>query len=115
MRILVFSLMTVLMVSTSFVQTSAAHVCHDSEKSASVLLQTDAGSDCEHASEEHDACCADLAMRHCSSGSVLFVGQPSFIDTALMSTPLKVDAPIDTSIRIKHSSTLFRPPITTAE
>lgn len=114
MRVLVFSLVTVLFVSMSFIQTASTHNCHDSETTVPALLQTDVGSGCEHESKDHASCCADMTMRHCSSGSLLFVGQPSFMGTASTSTPLRVDAPIDTSIRVKHSSTLFRPPITIA-
>lgn len=114
MRILVLSFMIVFLASMSLGQTAGAHACLDSEKSQTVLLETGIDSNCEHENSDHKSCCTDLAMRHCSSGSVLFVGQPSTMAAAPLTSPFKVEAPIDTAIRAKHSSTLFRPPITTA-
>jgi len=38
----------------------------------------------------------------------------SSVNAAAVNLSAKVDAPVDTSIRAKHASNLFRPPIITA-
>jgi len=107
-------LMTVLLVSMSFSQTAEAHACHDnSQMQHSMMYEADTN-DCEHETQKHNSCCADMTIRHCSGGSVLFVGQSSSVNAAAVNFSTKVDAPVDTSIRAKHASSLFRPPIITA-
>lgn len=107
-------LMTVLLVSMSFSQTAEAHACHDnSQMQHSTMYEADTN-DCEHETQKNNSCCADMTIRHCSGGSVLFVGQYSSVNAAAVNLSAKVDAPIDTSIRAKHASNLFRPPIITA-
>ena len=114
MLIRILLLMTVLLVSMSFSQTAEAHACHDnSQMQHSMMYEADTN-DCEHETQKHNSCCADMTIRHCSGGSVLFVGQSSSVNAAAVNFSTKVDAPVDTSIRAKHASSLFRPPIITA-
>ena len=114
MLIRILLLMTVLLVSMSFSQTADAHACHDDGQMQHSMMQEADASDCEHETQKHNSCCADMTIRHCSGGSVLFVGQSSSVNAAAVNLSAKVDAPIDTSIRAKHASNLFRPPIITA-
>ncbi|EAQ32950.1 MULTISPECIES: hypothetical protein [Idiomarina] len=114
MLIRILLLMTVLLVSMSFSQTADAHACHGKGQMQHSMMQKADVSDCEHEKQKHNSCCADMTIRHCSGGSVLFVGQSSSVNAAAVNLCAKVDAPIDTSIRAKHASNLFRPPIITA-
>ena len=114
MLIRILLLMTVLLVSMSFSQTADAHACHGKGQMKHSMMQKADVSDCEHEKQKHNSCCADMTIRHCSGGSVLFVGQSSSVNAAAVNFSTKVDAPVDTSIRAKHASSLFRPPIITA-
>ncbi len=113
-QIRILLVMAVILVSMSFSQTADAHACHDDGQMQHSMMQEADASDCEHEEQKHNSCCADMTIRHCSGGSVLFVGQSSSVNAAAVNLSAKVDAPIDTSIRAKHASNLFRPPIITA-
>ncbi|SFR38901.1 hypothetical protein SAMN04488070_0347 [Pseudidiomarina maritima] len=110
MQVRILLVMAVLLVSMSFSQTADAHACHDDGQMQHSMMQEADASGCEHEEQKHNSCCADMTIRHCSGGSVLFVGQPSSVNAAAVNFSTKVDAPIDTSIRAKHASNLFRPP-----
>ncbi|OZB04560.1 MAG: hypothetical protein B7X54_07695 [Idiomarina sp. 34-48-12] len=114
MLIRILLLMTVLSVSMSFSQTAEAHACHDNSQMQHSMMYEAGTNDCEHETQKHNSCCADMTIRHCSGGSVLFVGQSSSVNAAAVNLSAKVDATIDTSIRAKHASNLFRPPTITA-
>jgi len=109
-QVRILLVMAVLLVSMSFSQTADAHACHDDGQMQHSMMQEADASGCEHEEQKHNSCCADMTIRHCSGGSVLFVGQPSSVNAAAVNFSTKVDAPIDTSIRAKHASNLFRPP-----
>ncbi|KJY97159.1 HYC_CC_PP family protein [Pseudoalteromonas ruthenica] len=110
-RVLISLLMAVLLVLMPFSQTADAHVCHDNGQMQHSTMQEADARDCENGEQEHNSCCADMTIRHCSGSSVLFVGQSSAVNAAAINFSTKVDSPIDTSIRAKHASNLFRPPI----
>ncbi|MEA3588834.1 hypothetical protein J6I75_10775 [Pseudidiomarina sp. 1APP75-27a] len=114
MQIRILLVMAVIVVSMSFSQTADAHACHDDGQMQHSMMQEADASDCEHEEQKHNSCCADTTIRHCSGGSVLFVGQSPSVNAAAVNFSTKVDAPVDTSIRAKHASNLFRPPIITA-
>ena len=111
MQVRILLLMTVLLVSMSFPQTADAHACHDNGQMQHSMMQEASASDCEHEKQKHNSCCADMTIRHCSGSPILFVGQSSSVNTAVINLSSKVDSPIDTSIRVKYASNLFRPPI----
>ena len=113
-HIRILLVMAVLLVSMSFSQTADAHACHDDGQMQHSMVQKADASDCEHEEQKHNSCCADMTVRHCSGSSVLFIGQLSSVNALAVNLSSKVYAPIDTLIRAKHASNLFRPPIITA-
>lgn len=114
MPIRILLLVTILLTSLSFPQTADAHSCPDNGKMEhSMVMQSDSIV-CEHNKVDHDTCCADMTLLHCSGGAVLFIGEASSVNTIRMKLSSKVDSPLDTLVRAKHASNLFRPPIVIA-
>lgn len=106
-------LMAALLVSLTFSQTADAHACHDNGAMESVVQQANM-SECEHEKVDHNACCADMNLRHCSGTSVLFIGQACPINLASINFTIKIEFPLDTAVRAEHAPNFFRPPIITA-
>ena len=110
----VLLLMIALLVSMSFSQAAGDDSCHDNGQMQHSMMQKADANACEHQKQKHNSCCTDIKIRHCSVSSVLFVGHSSSVNTATVNLSSKIDSLIDTSIRAKYASNLFRPPIITA-
>lgn len=109
-------LITIILISLSFPEAaSASDMCSGDNEVQPLVGEPGPGTNkCPHAHSNLDNCCSDMTLRHCSGALALFISNDPSMRIIAMQFSLKIELPVDTLLRTKHATNLFRPPITTA-